>query len=122
MIKTFWLILVNTLTLYLSTLIIPNGIQSDSLMTTFLASFIVAGCTYITFQTIIGKLISSVVLGISFVLGGIGVLFTLFAMESLFLYTASWALDGFVITGFWWAMLVSVFLTIGAQLLVSNPK
>jgi uncharacterized membrane protein YvlD (DUF360 family) len=56
------------------------------------------------------------------VLGGIGVLFTLFAMESLFLYTASWALDGFVITGFWWAMLVSVFLTIGAQLLVSNPK
>jgi putative membrane protein len=120
--KTLWLILVNAVILYLSTLLIPEGIQSDSFTTTLWAAAIVAGCNVLIFRTIIGMLFAAIPLMLSAVLGQLGVLFMLFSIESLFLYTADWMLDGFSILGFWWAMLVVLFLSIGNKMFISPTK
>ncbi len=117
-----WLILVNAVILYLSTLIIPKGIQSDSFMTTVWAAVIIGACNIIAFKTILGLVATATTLMISAVLGPLGVIFMLFTIETLFLYTASWLLDGFVITGFWWAMLVVIFLSIGNKMFISKKQ
>ncbi len=120
--KMLWLILVNAVILYLSTLIIPKGIQSDSFMTTVWAAVIIGACNIIAFKTILGLVATATTLMISAVLGPLGVIFMLFTIETLFLYTASWLLDGFVITGFWWAMLVVIFLSIGNKMFISKKQ
>jgi uncharacterized membrane protein YvlD (DUF360 family) len=120
--KTIWLILVNAVVLYLSTLIIPTGIQSDAFLTTIWAATIVAGCNYIAFKTIIGLTLTAILLSISGIFGIIGAAFMVFAMEALFLYTANWLLVGFTITGFWWAMLVVTFLGIGNYMFLPKNK
>jgi len=120
--RTLWLILTNAVILYLSTLIIPKGIQSNSFITTVWAAIIVATCNILTFKTIIGTIFVAIPLVISAFLGGIGVIFMMFIIETLFLYTADWMLDGFSIAGFWWAMLVVLFLVIANKGFVPKKK
>jgi len=120
--RTLWLIFVNAVILYLSTLIIPDGIISDSFKTTLFAGLIVAGCNFVAFRTILGGLISLILIGLSSIFGSLGIVIMLFVMEVLFLYVVDWILVGFTISGFWWGMLVVLFLVIGNSLFVPSKS
>lgn len=117
--KTIFGILINSVIILLATLLFPKGIQSDSFFTTILAAAIVAGCNLIAFKSVGGLVLVAIPLLFSAVFGVFGVIFMFFCLETLFLYIADWILNGFTIAGFWWGMLVILFL--GVVNMLFNP-
>lgn len=105
-------LITNAIVLFLMALVFPKSLQFDSFTTTLLAAVIIGICNIIAFKTLLGQIVVLISLALSSILGWFGVLFTLFAIETLFLFIADKILDGMTVGGFWWGMLTVLFLTL----------
>lgn len=114
-------IIVNAILLWVIAMIFPKALQFDKFTTTILASLIISLCNVITFRTLLGQITVLISLLFSSILGWFGILFSLLAIETLFLYIADKILSGMSLGGFWWGMLIVICLTF-INLLLFNKK
>ena len=109
-----WLgkIAVNTISILIAEYLL-SGVHVDDLFTGFVVAIVLA---------ILGPVLKPVLivltLPITFVTFGV----FLFFINALVLLIADWAVDGFTVDGFWWAVLLSFILSLLNSLFLPKEK